>query len=465
MSLDLIVVGAGGGMAGAIRGARSGLSVLLIEASEHYLQGNNTAMSTAMVPGAGSRFQRAAGVSDSTERFVGDVLAKTHDDVEVVLARALAEVSAPLVEWMADDLGLPMELVTDFDYPGHSALRCHTVPGRTGARMLAMLAEVARRTEGLDILVPARLTAAAPSDGGWQVTVDYPDGSQEQIWTRSLLLATNGFGADPALVAEHIPEIAGAVYHGSDQSRGDALRIGRAAGAGTAYLDAYQGHGALASGAMTLAGWALVMNGGYLVNARGERFADESQGYSEFAALELREPGQSAVIVFDQRIRELCTSFEDYRQTERSGVVRWADSPEELATQFGLDPAALAATMAEVEQVVRGSRADAFGRGHWPATPLAGPYAGVRVQPALFHTQGGLTVDGHARVLDEAGAPIGGLYAAGGAAVGISGHGAAGYLAGNGLLSALGLAYLAADHVADQAADHVADHAAAPHGT
>jgi fumarate reductase flavoprotein subunit len=448
MNPDLIVVGAGGGMAGAIRAARGGLSVLLVEASEHYLRGNNTAMSTAMVPGAGSRFQRAAGVLDSPDRFVEDVLAKTHGAADAGLARALAEVSAPLVEWMAEDLGLPMELVTDFDYPGHSALRCHTVPGRTGARMLALLADAARDTGGLDLLIPARLSAAVPADGGWLVTVDYPDGSHEQIWTRALLLATNGFGADPVLVAEHIPEIAGAVYHGSAHSLGDALRIGRAVGAGTAYLDAYQGHGALATGAMTLAGWALIMNGGFIVNARGERFADESQGYSEFAALELREPGQSAVIVFDHRIRELCTTFEDYRQTEQSGVVRWADSPEALAAQFDLDPTALAAVTRQVTRIVGREDVDPLGRRHWPHTPLAPPYAGVRVQPALFHTQGGLTVDGNARVLDTSGDPIPGLYAAGGAAMGISGHGAAGYLAGNGLLSALGLAYLAADHVA-----------------
>jgi fumarate reductase flavoprotein subunit len=57
-------------------------------------------------------------------------------------------------------------------------------------------------------------------------------------------------------------------------------------------------------------------------------------------------------------------------------------------------------------------------------------------------------VDEHARVLGAGDAPIPGLYASGGAASGISGHGAAGYLAGNGLLPALGLAYLAAGHLA-----------------
>ena len=67
---------------------------------------------------------------------------------------------------------------------------------------------------------------------------------------------------------------------------------------------------------------------------------------------------------------------------------------------------------------------------------------------ALFHTQGGLRVNQHAQVLRDDYTPIAGLYASGGAAAGISGNGAAGYLAGNGLLPALGLAFLAAENVA-----------------
>ena len=90
---------------------------------------------------------------------------------------------------------------------------------------------------------------------------------------------------------------------------------------------------------------------------------------------------------------------------------------------------------------------DEFGRTHWEQ-PLAPPYAAVSVRPALFHTQGGLRVDEHARVLSKTGQPITGLYASGGAASGISGHGSGGYLAGNGLLPAFGLAFLAAEHLA-----------------
>jgi fumarate reductase flavoprotein subunit len=442
---DLLVAGAGGGVAGALLAAAAGCDVLVVDSSEHFLRGSNTAMSTAMVPGAGSRFQRDAGLTDSPGRFVDDVMAKTHGEADRTLTTALADVSAELVEWLAE-IGLPIELVTDFDYPGHSVTRCHTVPGRSGARMLGMLHEIARATDNLDLLVPARLVAADPDgDGGWHATVRSPAGDTERIHCGSLLLATNGFGAEPDLVSAHIPEIAGAVYHGSDQSLGDALRIGEDLGADVGYLDAYQGHGALAVGANTLAGWALVMHGGIVVNTDGERFADETTGYSEFASFELTQPGAQAVIVFDQRIRDLCSAFDDYRATEESGVVRWGDAAE-IAERFGLDATALAETLATAESARTGGP-DPLGRSHWGAEPLRAPYGAVRVVPALFHTQGGLRVDGSARVLDRAGDAIPGLYAAGGAAMGISGHGAAGYLAGNGLITALGLSYLAARDV------------------
>lgn len=443
---DLIVAGAGGGLVGALRAAPLGLSVLVVERNEHFAVGNNTAMSTAMVPGAGSRWQREAGVSDSPERFVEDIVAKTHGSADRVVAEALAGVSARLVEWMADDLGLPLSLVTDFPYPGHSAFRCHTVPGRAGRKMLAGLVAQTRRSDRIDVMVPARLVdVVVGGDGVEEVVVETPSGA-EHIPTRAVLLATNGFGADSALVAEHIPEIAGAVYHGSEGSTGDALRIGSRLGAATAYLDSYQGHAALAMPAATLAGWATVMHGAFLVDREGRRFGDETIGYSEYAAEVLRHAGGEAWIILDERVHRACQEFQDYRDTVESGSVRWADDVDGLAAQTGADGDTLRATMERAAASAAGG-ADEFGRTYWER-PLEPPYAAIAVRPALFHTQGGLRVDGHARVMREDGRALPGLYASGGAAAGISGHGAAGYLAGNGLLPAFGLAFLAAEHIA-----------------
>jgi len=444
---DLVVAGAGGGLVAALRAAQHGLDVLVVEADPHHRRGNNTSMSTAMIPGVGTRWQRAAGVEDSPDLFVADVRRKTKGAGDERLARALAEVSPQLLEWLADT-GLPLSLVTDFRYPGHSVDRCHTVEGRHGTVLLDHLAKAVSASPRIDVLVPARLVdVLADADGGVRAAVvETPDGDREEIPTPAVLLATNGYGADPELVARHCPEIAGAVYHGGENSRGDALRIGAALGAATAFLDAYQGHAALSPKSATLVSWATVMHGGVLLDLSGRRFGDETTGYSEYAATLAARPGATGWLVFDRRVHDACLAFTDFRQAVDSGAIVWADDVEALAKATGLPAGEVAGELTVAAAVARGEGRDRFGRTDFEA-PLEPPYAAARVVPALFHTQGGLVVDGVARVLRPDGTPIRGLYASGGAAAGISGHGASGYLAGNGLLPALGLALLAADHV------------------
>jgi fumarate reductase flavoprotein subunit len=445
---DLVVAGAGGGLAGALRAAELGLSVLVVEASEHFRRGNNTSMSTAMFPGAGSRWQASEGVDDSPEKFVADIMAKTHGQADPRLARTLAEVSAPLVEWLADSAGLPLSLVTDFNYPGHAVPRCHSIPGRHGAGVIDHLARKVTEHENIELLAPARLVdVLSDVDGVRAVVVRYPDGTEEEIPTRAVLLATNGFGADADLVAKHLPEIAGSLYQGSDQSLGDALRIGEKLGAATGFLDAYQGHGAVSANAGTLVGWATIIHGAILVDLEGRRFGNETRGYSEYAAELAARPGSTGWIVLDETIFEQCQPFQDFRDTVSSGALVWADDAAGLAEATGLPLETLTGELATAAAIARGEREDEHGRTHWER-PLSGRYAAVRVVPALFHTQGGLLVDEHAAVVDTQDRPIPGLYAAGGAAASISGHGAAGYLPGNGLLPAFGLAYLAAGDVA-----------------
>jgi fumarate reductase flavoprotein subunit len=444
---DLVVAGAGGGLVAALRAAELGLSVLVVESSEASSRGNNTAMSTAMIPGAGSKWQREAGIDDSPDDFVADIMAKTKGTADRELATALAMVSAPLVEWLADDAGLPLSLVTDFSYPGHSSFRCHTVPGRAGRSMLRLLLDRVRASHSIDLYSPARLVDVEVTEGAVSAAIVETGSGRERIPVRAVLLATNGFGADPALVREHIPEIADAIYYGSDQSRGDALRIGERLGAATAYLDAYQGHAAVAMPSATLAGWATVMHGGFLVNQSGDRFGDETTGYSEYARESVEHADGRAWIIIDRRIHDACLNFQDFTETVKSKGVRWAADGEGLAAATGIDASGLVRTLEQAHQFASSDSQDQWGRRFWEA-PLEGELGAIFVQPALFHTQGGLRVDGNARVLDRAGATIPGLYASGGAAMGISGHGSSGYLAGNGLLPAMGLAFLAANDVA-----------------
>jgi fumarate reductase flavoprotein subunit len=443
---DLVVAGAGGGLVAALRAAELGADVLVVEASPHYRRGNNTAMSTAMVPGVGTRWQREAGIDDSVALFVDDVRRKTRGTGDLRLAAALATVSAEVVEWLADVQGLAIELLTDMHYPGHTVDRCHTLPERHGSALVDHLARRAVAHPRIDFLVPAVLEDVRFGDAGVEAAVvRQPDGREEVVPTGAVLLATNGFGANAQMVRQHLPEIVAATYHGSEWSRGDALRIGGRHGAATAFLDAYQGHGALAPSAATLLGWATIMHGGVLLDMTGRRFGDETTGYSEYGPKLAARPGATGWVVFDRRIHDLCLPFTDFRQTVESGAAVWADDPAALATAMGLPVEAVIEELAASDRAACGEADDRFGRAY--EAPLEAPLAAVRVVPALFHTQGGLVVDEHARVTTPSRDVLRGLYASGGAAAGISGHGASGYLAGNGLLPALGLAYLAGSDV------------------
>ena len=161
------------------------------------------------------------------------------------------------------------------------------------------------------------------------------------------------------------------------------------------------------------------------------------QGYSEQAAVVLRNAGGAAFDIFDERIAGIARQFEDFRQAEAAGAVVSAGAVEELAHRMKLPTGALVETFAEVDRVKAGLATDRFGRQFAGAPVLAPPYKAVRVTGALFHTQGGLAIDAFARVLDANGRALPNIFAAGGAAAGVSGATAAGYLSGNGLLTAV----------------------------
>ena len=67
----------------------------------------------------------------------------------------------------------------------------------------------------------------------------------------------------------------------------------------------------------------------------------------------------------------------------------------------------------------------------------------MKVTGALFHTQGGLVINNDARVRLSNGTAAPNLFAAGGAACGVSGPTVEGYLSGNGLLSAIAFGFVA----------------------
>ena len=101
-----------------------------------------------------------------------------------------------------------------------------------------------------------------------------------------------------------------------------------------------------------------------------------------------------------------------------------------------------------VEALKARGEVDRYGRPFAPEQPLLPPFRAVKVTGALFHTQGGLAIDAIGRVKRNDGTIFPNLFAAGGAAAGVSGATAAGYLSGNGLLTATVLGRFAGEAAA-----------------
>lgn len=448
MNFPVIIVGGGGtGLCAALAARDAGAEVLVIERDKIPL--GTTSMSTGLIPAAGSSQQAVADIEDSAELFAQDIIAKTMGRVDQDLVRHLARESGRTVEWLIDSHGLALTLVDGFTYPGHSVRRMHGMPSRSGNELMGALSD-ACETAGVDILTEAVIDQLYADETGRIIAVaaTRPGGETDIIGCDALILACCGFAGDQQMVAELIPELEHATFHGHPGNQGHAVKWGRALGASLADMQAYQGHAGLAAGYGIPILWPLIAEGGIQVNRAGQRFANEASGYSEQAVKVLEQDGHVAWSIYDEARHAIMEQFDDYQQAKSAQCLIRAETLEELAAKAGIDADGLRKSVEETHALVRNGGRDRFGRSFEGKAPLTAPFYGVRVTGALFHTQGGLEVDRHARVLREDGTPLPNLYAGGGAARGISGPGADGYLAGNGLLTATTLGRLAGSHAA-----------------
>jgi fumarate reductase flavoprotein subunit len=440
-SVPVAIIGAGAaGLVAALACRDAGVEPLLIERDRR--PRGSTSLSAGLIPAAGTRFQAGHGIDDTPARFAADIQAKAHGRAEPGTVATVTQAAAPTLEWLADRFGLPFSLVHDFDYPGHSRRRMHGLPSRSGAELVDRLLG-AVEAASIPLLTEARAARLLRSPSGTLtgLVVERPDGAEERIGARALVLACSGYAGNRAMVARHIPALADALYFGHPGNQGEAAAWAEALGAEMADMTGHQGHGSVAHPQGILVSWAVIMEGGVQVNAAGQRFWNEAQGYSEAGVAVLAQPGGIAFDIFDSRIAGIARQFEDFRAAEAAGAILTADSMEGLAARLGLP--ALPATMAEVAALKAAGGTDRFGRRFAGAAPLAPPYCAVRVTGALFHAQGGPVVDFWARIRLAAGGTIPNLFAAGGAACGVSGPEASGYLSGNGLLTAVALGRIA----------------------
>ena len=447
IEVPVVIIGAGAcGLCAALAATDAGVQALIIERDS--TPAGSTSLSSGMIPAAGTIAQQEAGIVDSASLMATDIQGKAHGEAVQSLVDSVSAQAGPAIDWLREQHNIRLDVVEGFLYPGHAVPRMHAPASRTGAELQTMLLQAASQND-ISMVTDARVTTLLVDDFKRirGVACERPDGKVEQIGCEQLILACNGFGGSVAMVREFIPEMANAQYFGHPGNQGDAIRWGQALGAISQCLGAYQGHGSVATPHQILITWALMMEGGIQINANGERFSNEHDGYSEQAVRVLAQPHAVAWNIYDEHLHRLGLEFEDYRNAVEQGAVKNAVDVSSLAEVTDVPAEQLAANIS----LTQSQTTCPFGRDFSQSPGLTAPFYAIKVTGALFHTQGGLAIDADARVLTPDG-PLPNLFAGGGAACGVSGEHVWGYLSGNGLLTAVTFGRIAGMRAAERIA-------------
>ena len=440
--VQVLIVGAGAcGLTAALAANDNTNDILVLERDS--ILGGSTALSSGFVPAAQTKSQVSLGINDSAEIFSKDISNKAGKKQNKSLTSVVSVKCGEVLDWLGEKHGIEWQILDNFLYPGHSVHRMHAVPEKTGVGLINRL-QTAVTDADIAVSTNSLVDTIFMSDDIVKgVRVQRPNNKHEFISCDNLILACNGYGANNELVRKHIPEMCDALYFGHAGNEGHAVLWGEQINANIIHLSGYQGHGSVATPHGILITWALMMEGGIQVNEQGMRFSNENQGYSEQSMHVLEQSNSIAWNVYDEKVHLLGKEFPDYQKAINSGAIKSAENATALAKLIGIDQKGFEKTLSLIEDFAMRKKVDKFGRQFMRNIAHNEKMFAIKVTGALFHTQGGLSVNDKAQVLKIDDTPFDNLFAGGGAACGVSGPDVSGYLSGNGLLTAFSLGGLA----------------------
>lgn len=415
---DIVVIGAGGaGMSAAIQAVQNGATnVVIVEKTS--MAGGNTTRATGGLNASETTFQDRDAIEDSNQLFIDDTMkgGKNLNDPELV--KYMAENSADALYWV-NDMGADLTVVGLFG--GASVKRIHR-PSDTsavGPVLVKTLMSVIEKNN-IPVLYNTKAVEIMTDENGVvsAVMTQDADGVYTMIECKSVIIATGGFGANSEMVVKYNPDLAGFGTTNVAAATGDGIVMGTAIGAATVDMEQIQTHPTVHPETQTMYTEAVRGNGAILVNKEGARFTNEMGTRDVVSAAMLEQTDGQAWLIFDQEVRDSLKAIEGYI---KAGIVTEAATVEELAAAIGADEETLKTTMADYAQMVTSGSEDAFGRTGMEVPLTKANYYACLCAPAIHHTMGGLKINTAGEVLNEEGAAIPGLFAAGEVTGGVHG--------------------------------------------
>ena len=448
MDADVIVVGAGNaGMSAAQAARERGARVLVLEKAAREWSGGNSAFTAGAMRIVHGGVEDLRDVLSDDERlpatdlepyteddFLADMRRVTLGRGDEAMARVLVGDSGAAVRWLSSR-GIRFRLM--YERQSYEADGRHRFWGGLavgvvdGGRGLIDQHAAAAERHGIEVRHEAAVVDLVP-DG---VVVRWPDGTRREFRARAVVLAAGGFESNPQMRAGYLgPNWDVAKVRGTPYNTGEVLRAALAWGA-QAYGHWSGCHAIQWDRDAPPTGDLVITNRfsrqsypvGIVVNLNGERFIDEGADfrnytYAKYGAEVLRQPEGIAAQVFDAKSVPMLRTI-DY---EAPGATRVdADTLDGLAAGLGVDAERFTRTVEEFNAAIVPGEFDpvvkdglhteglAVPKSNWALAIDTPPYTAFPVTCGITFTFGGVRVDDSARVLDAAGRPLPGLYAAG----------------------------------------------------
>ena len=428
LSADVIVVGGGGaGMAAATRLAQLGKSVILVEKSGFL--GGAISVSGGNQVVMGSQLQIDNGVADdSVESMVADFEANGANKNNKEILTLFAENVGATTDWLVASCGITFEEgLHQLGEYSHNRELAYTGGGAGFAEAMRKAVEEA----GVQVLLNTKAESLIADNGTVTGVKAASSDADYTLTAGNVVLATGGYGANKDMLTD---EMKSALYYGPASSTGEGIQMAQAVGAQTANMEygkRYPNGIEVSEGmakstiAGNIVGWTM---SAILVNKDGNRVVNEKASNRTILEEELKQEGGELYLLLDAETFEAWKAklapagisdadIEKYLEANgtTTPVFAHGETLEEAAAAAGINADNLKATVEKYNGFVAKGSDDDFGRAATYLTKAIGegPYYIVEQKPRFATTMGGLVINTSMQVLNEAGEPISGLYAAG----------------------------------------------------
>lgn len=416
LTTDVVIIGAGGaGLTAAVEAKMAGANVIVVE--KNAFMGGNTNYATGGMNAAGTKYQVEKGTDDSPELYYADTMKGGKNLNNPDLLKILTERSADTLYWL-ESLGADLHEVGASG--GQSVNRIHKGPGGmpVGTHLMNVFndqinelgIEVKLNTKAVEILADGNKVTG--------IKVENKDGNTYNINADAVVLASGGFGANPEMVEKYKPSLKGFGTTNAPGATGDALALVEKLDVSLTDIDQIQTHPTVVPRVNEMITEGVRGDGAILVNHEALRFINELETRDVVSKAILEQNGATAFLVLDSQVYKKASTYEKYKN---QGFLKEAQTLKELAEIMKVDAATLEATVNKYNEAVKAQADAEFGRTSLSVELITAPYYTVEISPAIHHTMGGVTINTEAQVLNNSGAAVEGLFAAGEVTGGVHG--------------------------------------------